>query len=106
MRTELAGMRRTPALGAEAQRNSVVRIPTFIPDNGCSGWPSISLCQHRWANADRHVEYLKLDAVDQVLAVPIKNPIRDKVFPQPSGAGVAASRSLAGTARRADRWSA
>jgi len=25
-------------------------------------------------NADRHVEYLKLDAVDQILAVPIKDP--------------------------------
>jgi len=25
-------------------------------------------------NADRHVEHLKLDAVEQVLAVPIKDP--------------------------------
>jgi len=31
------------------------------------------------SNADRHVEHLKLDAVEQVLAGPIKDRLSDKI---------------------------
>jgi len=30
-------------------------------------------------NADRHVEHLKLDAVEQILAVPIKDPHPERI---------------------------
>jgi len=43
------------------------------------GRPHTVLQDGRRPNADRHVEYLKLDAVDQVLAVPIKDGLPRRV---------------------------